>query len=71
MKKEFQITQEELDHIKSINEGFNYFGLSLMNPAQIKTDDYWKKLGEKYGFNSKTVERTSKSELIFLAEPTK
>lgn len=60
MRKQFELTQEELADIIAINKnqmpvmkfGDHWTGLDLQE--QINT--YWEKLGEIYGYDSKTVE---------------
>ena len=57
MRKEFEMTQEEMDEIIAINKeggdpvmylsGGTPMGLTL----QEKINDYWEKLGNKYGFD--------------------
>ena len=73
MKQEFKMTQQEMDDIIAINRnkmpmlkiGDVITGLDL----QENINEYWKKLGDKYGFEYMTVEPSSRGNLFFLAEP--
>lgn len=73
MKQEFEMTQQEMDDIISINKnqspvmkfGDYWSGMDL----QEKINHYWETLGNKYGFRHMTVEPSSKGKLFFLAEP--
>lgn len=73
MKKEFKMTQGEMDDIIAINNdrmpvlkiGNVITGMDL----QERINDYWKGLSDKYGFKQMTVERGDKGGLFFLAEP--
>ena len=75
MKQEFEMTQEEMDNIISINKGggdpvmFVSGGIPMGSSLQEKVNQYWKILGDKYGFKPMTVEGSSKGKLFFLAEP--
>jgi len=76
MKQEFEMTQEEMDHIIAINRvgGDPVLtlgnGLIMGSSLQEKVNQYWKILGNKYGFKPMTVERSSKGKLFFIAEAT-
>lgn len=73
MKQEFEMTQEEMNDIISINKnqspvmkfGNYWSGMDL----QEKINHYWETLGNKYGFKHLTVEPSAKGNLFFLAEP--
>ena len=73
MKQEFEMTQQEMDDIILINKnkmpvmkfGSHWTGLDL----QEQINEYWKTLGDKYGFRHLTVEASAKGKLFFLAEP--
>ena len=75
MKQEFEMTQEEMDNIISINKGggdpvmFLSGGAPMGYSLQEKINQYWEILGKKYGFKPMTVEASSKGKLYFLAEP--
>ena len=74
MEQEFEMTQEEMDHILEINKRGNnpvmMIGtVSLGNEVREGINDYWVTLGNKYGFKWDTVEGSSKGKLFFLAEP--
>ena len=75
MRKEFEMTQEEMNKILDINkEGgdpvmFISGGIPIGKSLQDKVDDYWDTLGIKYGFNPRTVRGPgSKGKLSFTAE---
>ena len=76
MKQEFEMTQEEMDHIIAINKGgsdpvmFLSGGTPLGSSLQEKINRYWNILGNKYDFKPLTVEGSSRGALFFLAEPT-
>ena len=73
MKQEFEMTQQEMDDIISINKnqppvmkfGDYWTGMDL----QEKINHYWETLGNKYGFKHLTAEGSAKGKLFFLAEP--
>lgn len=75
MKTEFQMSQSEMDEIILINKNMppvmkigNYIsGMDL----QERINDFWKYLGDLYGFDHMTVEASGKSNLHFLAEQKK
>ncbi len=76
MKQEFKMTQAEMDNILRINKEVHNMPLMMIGDyttsGQEKTvaiNDYWKQLGEQYGFIWNTVESSSKGELFFLATP--
>jgi hypothetical protein len=75
MKQEFEMTQEEMDNIIAINKGggdpimFLSGGIPMGSSLQEKINQYWKILGNKYGFKPMTVEGSSKGKLFFIAEP--
>lgn len=75
MKQEFEMTQEEMDNIITINKGggdpvmFLSGGTPMGSSLQEKINQYWKILSDKYGFEQMTVEGSSKGKLFFLAEP--
>ena len=74
MRKEFEMTQEEMDIIIEINKqggdpvmylsGGMPFGESLKE----KINDYWEILGRKYGFKPLTGQASPKGKLFFTAE---
>lgn len=73
MKQEFEMTQQEMDDIIAINRNMSpvmKFGdyWSGMDLAE-KINEYWKVLGDKYGFKHLSAEGSSKGKLFFLAEP--
>lgn len=76
MKQEFQMTQEEMDNIITINKGggdpvmFLSGGTPMGSPLQEKINQYWKILADKYGFKQMSVEGSSRGKLYFIAEPT-
>jgi len=76
MKQEFEMTQEEMDQIIAINKVGGAPVLTLGkelimgSSLQEKVNQYWKILGNKYGFKPMTVERSSKGKLFFIAEAT-
>lgn len=73
MRQEFEMTQEEMDKIISINkEGgdpvmYLSGGIPLGRSLQEKINDYWKELGQKYGFEPMSVQGSSKGKLFFTA----
>jgi len=75
MKQEFEMTQEEMDHIVAINKGggdpvmFLSGGVAMGSSLQEKINQYWAILGNKYGFKPLNVEPSSKGKLFFIAEP--
>jgi len=77
MRKEFEMTQEEMDKIISINkEGgdpvmYLSGGIPMGRSLQEKINDYWKELGDKYGFKPMTVQGSSRGNLFFTAETLK
>jgi hypothetical protein len=76
MRKEFQLTQEELDEIIDINrqppDPVMYLsgGIPLGRSLQEKINDHWAGLGRKHGFKPMTVQRSDKGPLYFTAEVT-
>lgn len=76
MKQEFEMTQEEMDNIITINKGggdpvmFLSGGTPMGSSLQEKINQYWEILGNKYGFKPMTVEGSSKGKLFFIAEAT-
>lgn len=77
MRAEFQMTQEEMDRIIQINkEGgdpvmYLSGGQPMGRSLQEKINDYWKELGNKYGFEPLSGQASSKGGLYFTAETTK
>ncbi len=75
MKQEFEMTQEEMDNIISINNGggdpvmFLSGGQPMGSSLQEKINQYWEILSDKQGFMQMTDEGCSKGKLFFLAEP--
>lgn len=75
MKQEFEMTREEMDNILAINKGgggpviFLSGGIQMGSSLQEKINQYWKILGDKYGFKPMTVEGSARGDLFFLAEP--
>lgn len=75
MKQEFEITQEEMDNIITINKGggdpimFLSGGTPMGSSLQEKINQYWEILSDKYGFEQMTVEGSARGKLFFLAEP--
>lgn len=74
MKQEFKMTQEEMDFILEINKTTSNTVMIIGNVdmSHNKTDainNYWRTLGEKYGFDWQTVEGSSKGALFFLVTP--
>lgn len=73
--QEFEMTPEEMDEILRINkEGgdpvmFLSGGVPLGRSLREKINDYWKSLGEKYGFDYLTVKGPGKTNLHFYAKP--
>ena len=71
---EYKMTHEEMAEILKINkEGsdpvmFISGGSRLGKSLRQKINDYWLKLGIKYGFNSSTVRKSPKGGLFFIAE---
>lgn len=67
------MTQEEMDKIISINkEGgdpvmYLSGGTPIGRSLQEKINDYWKELGNKYGFEPMTVQGSSRCALFFTA----
>lgn len=76
MRKQFEMTQEEMDAIIKINkEGgdpvmFTSGGQRMGSSLQEKINNYWKGLGEKYGFKHITVQPGGPSNLHFTAITT-
>lgn len=75
MKQEFQMSQEEMDHIIHINKTVSSSvmligGHDMSSNKQEAINNYWAELGKKYGFKPMTVEGSSRGNLFFLAEPT-
>jgi hypothetical protein len=74
MKQKFQMTQEEMDTIISINrEGGDPVmcitgGIPIGRSLQEKINEYWKILSDKYGFKQMTVEPSESGNLYFMAE---
>ena len=74
MKQEFEMTQEEMDKILSINKATSNTvmmigGVDMSNNLTKAINAYWRILGDKYGFKPLTAEGSSKGKLFFLAEP--
>jgi hypothetical protein len=73
MKQEFEMQQEEMDKIVSINKANSntvmmIVGVDFSNNLTEAINAYWKLLADKYGFVWNTVEGSSKGKLFFLAE---
>lgn len=73
MKQEFEMQQEEMDKIISINKANSNTvmmigGVDFSNNLTEAINAYWKLLADKYGFVWDTVEGSSKGKLFFLAE---
>lgn len=73
MKQEFEMAQEEMDKILSINKASSNTvmmigGVDFSNNLTEAINAYWKLLADKYGFVWNTVEGSSKGKLFFLAE---
>jgi len=73
MKQEFEMQQEEMDKIISINKANSNTvimigGVDFSNNLTEAINAYWKLLADKYGFVWNTVEGSSKGKLFFLAE---
>lgn len=71
MKQEFEMTQEEMDHIIAINKEDGDPILTLgeeLVMVREKVNQYWRILGNKYGFKPMTVGASPKGELFFFAE---
>ena len=73
MKQEFEMQQEEMDKIISINKANSTTvmmigGVDFSNNLTEAINAYWKLLADKYGFVWNTVEGSSKGKLFFLAE---
>ena len=73
MKQEFEMQQEEMDKIISINKAKSTTvmmigGVDFSNNLTEAINAYWKLLADKYGFVWNTVEGSSKGKLFFLAE---
>lgn len=73
MKQEFEMQQEEMDKIISINKDNSNTvmmigGVDFSNNLTEAINAYWKLLADKYGFVWNTVEGSSKGKLFFLAE---
>lgn len=74
MKQEFEMQQEEMDKIISINKATSNTvmmigGVDMSSNLTEAINSYWKILGDKYGFKWNTVEGSAKGKLFFLAEP--
>jgi hypothetical protein len=73
MKQEFEMTQEEMDDIISINENqmpvMKIGNVTTGMDLREKINNYWMGLSDKYGFKQMTVEGSSRGKLFFLAEP--
>ena len=74
MRQEFEMQQEEMDKIISINKANSNTvmmigGVDFSNNLTEAINAYWKLLSDKYGFIWNTVEGSSKGKLFFLAEP--
>jgi hypothetical protein len=74
MKQEFEMTQEEMDKIISINKETSNTvmmigGVDMSSDLTEAINSYWAILGDKYGFKPMTAEGSSKGTLFFLAEP--
>ena len=73
MKQEFKMTQDEMDNILQINKDTGPVmligGVRTGMDKQKNINKYWDGLADKYGFNTETVEPSSRGDLFFLAEP--
>jgi hypothetical protein len=73
MKKEFKMTQQEMDDLIAINKnnppvmkiGDGWSGMDL----QEKINSRWEGIAERYGFEQMSVEPSHKGALYFLATP--
>lgn len=76
MKQEFEMQQSEMDEILRINKEVHNLPLMMMGEFSTSRQEkaeainqYWRTLGEKYGFEWDTAEGSSKGTLFFLATP--
>jgi hypothetical protein len=76
MKQEFEMLQSEMDEILRINREVKNLPLMMIGTTTTSgmekaeaVNEYWKTLGEKYGFQWDSVEGSSKGKLFFLATP--
>lgn len=70
MKKEFEMTEEDLNKILEASKPVPYI---LPNCGRIRTpqenaNQAWENLGKKMGFDFMTVKPTNKGNRIFLAQ---
>ncbi len=76
MKKEFEMTKDELDQMIAISQGKSMPVLMIGNvitggEKQESANDFWKRLGEKYGFLWDTAEPISGKEYTFFKATAK
>jgi len=73
MLKEFEMLQQEMDDIIAINKNMppvmTFGGYTTGLDLHERVNNYWKGLGDKYGFKWQTVEPSDNGKLKFYAEP--
>jgi hypothetical protein len=72
MKQEFEMTQEEYEHLKKIEcqPIVSVLGTEPIIGNQDGVDKAWKEMGDKHGFIWYSVERSDKGRNWFKATPT-
>ena len=72
MRKEFEMTQDDLDKILDACKPVPYmvFGGIPPRSPQENANNAWLQLGAKMGFHHMTVQPNGKGDRFFTAEPT-
>ena len=72
MRKQYEMTQEQLDNLMEACKPVAMIMLQCGRPAspQENANNAWASLGEEMGFDGMTVEPTGKGDRFFTAEAT-
>lgn len=73
MRREYEMTQEQLDKILDACKPVPYIVVGGVPPRspQQNANDAWQSLGREMGFDYMTVRPCGKGDLFFTAEPLK
>lgn len=69
-RKEFEMTQEQLDKLLEACKPVPYMVIGGMEPRSLqeRANDAWERLGKELGFKHMTVQPLSKGNRFFTAE---
>lgn len=71
MKREYEITQAQLDQLLDAMKPVPLIAIHLGMPSSVqeRANDAWARLGDELGFAYMTVEPSTKGDRFFIAEP--